>query len=90
MFNYLKHNASVNISYSLSQYVSQIRLKITRDGDLELFVNGQSQGIAAEAVYKLGRTRAHDLAMVYYPMLSLSFESAEAMITAGGNAHKVT
>ena len=52
-------------------------------------MNGQSQGIAAEAVYKLGRTRAHDLAMVYYPMLSLSFESAEVMVTAGGNAHKV-
>ena len=59
VFNSLKRNALVNISYaqdklSLLQDISRIGLKITRDGALEFFVNGHSLGIAAEAVYKLG------------------------------------
>ena len=63
LFNSLKCNAFVNISYSqdrlaLLQDISRIGLKITREGALEFFVNGQSLGIAAEGVYKLGLNRA--------------------------------
>ena len=59
LFNSLKRNAFVNISYSqdrlaLLRDVNRIGLKITKEGALEYFVNGQSLGIAAEEIYKLG------------------------------------
>ena len=59
LFNSLKRKAFVNISYSqnrfaLLQDINRIGLKITREGALEFFVNGQNLGIAAEEVYKLG------------------------------------
>ena len=73
VFNSLKCNALVNISYaqdklSLLQEISRIGLKITRDGALEFFVNGHSLGIAAEAVYKLGwnKTIRHTRERIFY------------------------
>ena len=89
VFNSLKRNMSMNINYpqgklSLSQSVNRIGLKITRDGALEFFVNGQSQGIAAEAVYKLGRNMAYHPTTVYYPILWLPQGNNKAVIISGG------
>ena len=91
VFNYFKRNALVNINYPqdkalLSQGVSRIGLKITRDGALEFFVNGQSLGVAAEAVYKLGLWRLyHVTGMInYYPVLWLPTRCTTTLI-AGGN-----
>ena len=92
VFNNLKRNASVNISYSQEKFsllkgVNQIGLKITRDGALEFFMNGQSQGIAAEAVYKLGRNMVNHPSTVYYPILWLPLGNNKTVLTAGGNVH---
>ena len=92
LFNSLKHNAFVNVSYSqdrlaLLQDVSRIGLKITRDGALEFFVNGQSLGIAAEEVYKLGwRFLGYCSAVDYRPILWLPLGDSKNMATliAGG------
>ena len=83
VLNYLKRNTSINISYSQNRFswsegVSRIGLKITRDGALEFFVNGQSLGIADETAYKLGHKST------YYPMVELSPGNNRAMLTAGG------
>ena len=93
VFNYLKRNASVNISYSqdkfsLSQGVNRIGLKITRDGALEFFVNGQSLGIAAQAIYKLGRNTVDHPTTFYYPILWLPLGNNKATLIAGGNTPK--
>ena len=89
VFNSMKRNMSVNISYSqgklsTSQDISQIGLKITRDGALEFFVNGQSLGIAAEEVYKLGWSVLHQTT-IYYPMIWLPLGNNKATIVAGGS-----
>ena len=93
VFNCLKRNASVDISYSqdkfsLSQGVSRIGLKITRGGDLEFFMNGQSLGIAAQAIYKLGRNTVHHPTTFYYPILWLPLGNNKATLIAGGNTPK--
>ena len=93
VFNCLKRNASVDISYSqdkfsLSQGVSRIGLKITRGGDLEFFVNGQSLGIAAQAIYKLGRNTVDHPTTFYYPILWLPLGNNKATLIAGGNTPK--
>ena len=93
VFNYLKRNSSVDISYSQDKFsllkgVNQIGLKLTRDGALEFFMNGQSQGIAAEGVYKLGRNVFNHPSTVYYPMLWLPFGNNKAVLIAGGNVHE--
>lgn len=91
VFNSLQRNMSTNINYpqgdcklALSQGVNRIGLKITRDGSLEFFVNGQSQGIAAEAVYKLGRNAIYHPTTVYYPILWLPQGNNKAVLIAGG------
>ena len=89
VFNSLKRNMSMNINYPqgklmLSQDECRIGLKITRDGALEFFVNGQSQGIAAEAVYKLGRNMVYHPVTLYYPILWLPQGDNKAVLTAGG------
>ena len=83
VLNYLKRNTSIDISYSHNRFsqsegVIRIGLKITRDGALEFFVNGQSLGIADETAYKLGHKST------YYPMVELSPGNNRAMLTAGG------
>jgi hypothetical protein len=94
VFNSLERNMSMNINYpqgkpALSQGVSRIGLKITREGALEFFVNGQSQGIAAEAVYKLGRNLVYHPTTVYYPMLWLPQGCNKAVLIAGGNSYSI-
>ena len=96
VFNSLQRNMSTNINYpqgnckfTLSQGVSRIGLKITRDGALEFFVNGQSQGIAAEAVYKLGRNAVYHPTTVYYPVLWLPQGNNKAVLIAGGNNNNI-
>ena len=83
VLNYLKRNTSIDISYSHNRFsqsegVNRIGLKITKDGALEFFVNGQSLGIADETAYKLGHKST------YYLMVELSPGNNRAMLTAGG------
>ena len=83
VLNYLKRNTSINIGYSQKRFtwsegISRIGLKITREGALEFFMNGQSLGIADDEAYKLGHKST------YYPMVELSSGNSRAMLTAGG------
>ena len=48
-------------------------------------MNGQSQGIAAEAVYKLGQNAVYHPTTVYYPILWLPQGNNKAVLIAGGN-----
>jgi hypothetical protein len=59
---------------------NRLGMKITRRGTLEFFLNGKSQGVVAEAVYKLGHSISYCPSMRVPPGLSLRLTAGSKFI----------
>jgi hypothetical protein len=83
VLNCLKTPASIQKIHKTFLLNNRLGIKITRSGDLEFFIDGKSQGIVAEAVYKLG----HDI-ISYYPVVRVPYRYRRiaVRITAGGKS----
>ena len=79
VLNYLKSSSSIQKNHHRFLLHDRIGMKITRNGDLEMFISGKSQGTVAEAIYKLGRNVSYYAVLNVPPGLSLN-------LTAGGKS----
>ena len=79
VLNYLKQPPSIQESHHIFLLHDRVGIKITRNGAVEMFANGKSQGIVAEAVYKLG----HNIS--YYPVMHVP-PGLVLTLTAGGKS----
>ena len=77
--NRLKRPQSVQNIRNIIVLSNRLGIKITKNGDLEYFIDGKRQGIVAEAVYNLGCNISYDPAIYIPPGLTLR-------ITAGGKS----
>ena len=77
VLNYLKKPASIQRTHHIFLLYDRVGIKITRSGTLEIFINGRSEGIMADAVYKLG----HNIS--YYPFMRVP-GGVVLRLTAGG------
>ena len=77
VLNYLKKPASIQKSHYTFALNNRLGIKITRNGALEFFIDGNSRGIVAEAIYKLGHSISYYPSMHVPPGLALR-------LTAGG------
>ena len=79
VLNYLRRPASIQKNHHMFLVHDRIGINITRSGALEIFINGKSQGIVDEAVYKLGQNVSYYAVMYLPPGFQLK-------LTAGGKS----
>ena len=83
VIDYSKGSTPTPKTHNIFLLNNRLGMKITRRGDLEFFIDGMSQGIVAEAAYKLGCNN-----ISYCPSL-LGPPGLALRITAGGTWHAI-